>query len=160
MKPEKSVVYVSSRNKKSVKVIENSIVDHPVNVLSCAKRPRRVSKDVGIKVILLDRSLRAAELEEFANLGNDWPVATFGASNSSADVLGGIESKADYQLRHPVSSRDIGRLFDHLQEPSGAENTLPASRSAVLLSVRSTTLTEKVKRLDLSDRVKTAGEAR
>ena len=132
MKPEKPVVYLVSRNKKSLQVIEKSIEDHPIIVASSAKCLQRASKDQGIKVILLDRSMHANELKEFLSLGDDYPLATFGIVKSSSDVLNSIESKAAYQLRHPAASRDIGRLFDHLKDLADAGTPLPASRSSHL----------------------------
>jgi len=132
MKSTKSAICLVSQNReqgKNLKVTIDSIGTYKCINASSAQCVKRITEDQEISALLVDRSLDAAELKELVKLAGNHALATFGTLNSSSDWITRIESKACYRLRHPLTSTDIKRLFDHLSNKTNSRTQRATSRS-------------------------------
>ena len=81
-----------------------------------------------IAVILLDRSSEIGNPNAHSELLEHYPVATFGKAETASESLDYIESRARFQLRHPVEINDLRRLFNQLTSPRHVERPTDALR--------------------------------
>ena len=114
---------------KFLKVTIDSIGTYECINASSTQCVKRIVDDQEVVALLVDRSLDVAELKQLVKIAGNHSLATFGTLNSSSDWITRIESKACYQLRHPLACKDIKRLFDHLGNRTNSKTQRATSRS-------------------------------
>ncbi|MCH8135189.1 MAG: sigma-54-dependent Fis family transcriptional regulator [Proteobacteria bacterium] len=119
MQDQSRRVCIVTRNPELGAAVRNMVLStdqYACTVVSSIECLQSLVNDESIEVIFLDRAVDAEDFDKHATLLERYAVATFGKPVGESTLLDAIEASADYQMRDPLETLDLRRLFNQIDK--------------------------------------------